>query len=497
MKKLNDIIEILKKFSLFIDSNIEDIDIEEITYDSRNVKNNTLFFCKGLNFKEEYLLSSKETGAVCYVSDKKYDVDMPYILVNDIRIAMMEISRFFYDYPDRKIKTIGVTGTKGKSTTVMYIKNILDEYLRKNSKKPAGLISSIDVYDGISTIGASLTTPEAIDLYRYIKNAVDSGLEYMIIETSSQALKYYRANNIDYDVTVFLNIGEDHVSPLEHDSFEDYFSSKLKIFKNSKFAIYNKEMDYVDKVEKIIREKNLDSRTFSKKENSDINLLDYEFKNNYLEFKIKYKNKIEKYEIHQFATYNIENAMAAILVSKHFDVDYDLIFNGLKTTEVDGRESIFISNDEKYVLYVSYAHNELSFQKTYDFIKERFKNYSIISIYGISGNVAENRLNGLVKTSTKVSDYIYIVPEDSGYTSYDDISKKIINKISPITSNYMKMDDREEAIRYAFENSSDKTVIFIAGKGNEDFQKINGKKIKIKSDYQVAKEIIKDYNLRD
>ncbi|MFM1533772.1 Mur ligase family protein, partial [Helcococcus ovis] len=320
MKKLNDIIEILKKFSLFIDSNIEDIDIEEITYDSRNVKNNTLFFCKGLNFKEEYLLSSKETGAVCYVSEKKYDVDMPYILVNDIRIAMMEISRFFYDYPDRKIKTIGVTGTKGKSTTVMYIKNILDEYLRKNSKKPAGLISSIDVYDGISTIGASLTTPEAIDLYRYIKNAVDSGLEYMIIETSSQALKYYRANNLDYDVTVFLNIGEDHVSPLEHDSFEDYFSSKLKIFTNSKFAIYNKEMDYVDKVEKIIREKNLDSRTFSKKENSDINLLDYEFKNNYLEFKIKYKNKIEKYEIHQFATYNIENAMAAILVSKHFDV---------------------------------------------------------------------------------------------------------------------------------------------------------------------------------
>ncbi|MFM1524064.1 MULTISPECIES: Mur ligase family protein [Helcococcus] len=497
MKKLNDIIEILKKFSLFIGSNIEDIDIEEITYDSRNVKNNTLFFCKGLNFKEEYLLSSKETGAVCYVSEKKYDVDMPYILVNDIRIAMMEISRFFYDYPDRKIKTIGVTGTKGKSTTVMYIKNILDEYLRKNSKKPAGLISSIDVYDGISTIGASLTTPEAIDLYRYIKNAVDSGLEYMIIETSSQALKYYRINNLEFDLSLFLNIGEDHVSPLEHSSFDDYFDSKLKIFNNSKFAIYNKEIDFVDKVKSVIKDKNLNYMTFSNDDSSDISLVEYKFIDDVLDFSVKYEENVEEYKIHQYATYNIENAMAAILTAKYFGIDYESIYKGLINSEVDGRENILITNDEKYVLYVSYAHNELSFQKTYDFIKERFKNYSIISIYGISGNVAENRLNGLVKTSTKVSDYIYIVPEDSGYTSYDDISKKIINKISPITSNYMKMDDREEAIRYAFENSGDKTVIFIAGKGNEDFQKINGKKIKIKSDYQVAKEIIEDYNSRD
>ena len=494
MKNINKIIDILKNFGLYIKSNIENIYINEITYDSREVKTNTLFFCKGLNFKEEYLISAKGNGAICYVSEKKYDIDMPFILVNDIRKSMMEIARYFYDYPDKNIRTIGVTGTKGKSTTVVYIKNILDEFLKKNKKKPAGLISSIDVYDGITTSGASLTTPEAINLYRYIRNAINSGLEYMIIETSSQALKYYRVNNLSYDLAVFLNIGEDHVSPLEHSSFDDYFDSKLKIFNNSKFAIYNKEMAFVDKVKSVIKDKKLNYMTFSNDDSSDISLVEYKFIDDVLDFSVKYEEKVEEYKIHQYATYNIENAMAAILTAKYFGIDYESIHKGLINAEVDGRENIFITNDEKYVLYVSYAHNELSFEKTYDFIKERFKGYKIVSIFGISGNVAENRLDGLVKSSTKVSDFIYIVPEDSGYVSYDEIAEKLIDKIKIVTDKYKKMYDREDAIRYAFENKNEKTVLFIAGKGNEGFQKINGNKIKIKSDVEVAKEIIEDYN---
>lgn len=394
MKNLLEIINLIKKTDNFIESTDDNIIIKNISYYSRDISESTLFFCKGLNFKEEYLFDAKNRGANSYISEKKLNIDLPYIIVKDIRKAMLEIARYFYDFPDKKIKTIGVTGTKGKSTTVTYIKSILDVYLLKNGKKTAGIISSINTYDGFENFKSTLTTPESIMLYRYLNNAVKAGLEYMIIESSSQAFKYYRMNNISLDVAIFLNIGDDHVSDIEHPTFEDYFNSKLQIFNNANFAIYNKGSDYIHKIENRIKKLNIPSETFSINKKTETSLAEYTFLKSSLRFTLNYKGEKILAEINQLGIYNIENAIAAIMVSKHFGVDNNLIQKGLINANIDAREKIIESIDKKYIMFISYAHNELSFDKAYEFIKIKYPEYRVVSIFGNSGKLARNRIEG-------------------------------------------------------------------------------------------------------
>lgn len=494
MKKFQEFVEILREFDNLIENSELNVEINDISYDSREIKDGTLFFCKGLKFKDEYLEDAKIKGASSYISERKMNVEMPYILVKDVRKAMMQVARFFYDYPDKKIKTIGVTGTKGKSSTVKYIKSIFDRYLEENGKKPAGLISTINTFDGIDDFESSLSTPEALMLYKYLYNAVNSGLEYMIIESSSQAFKYYRMNNLELDVAVFLNIGEDHVSDLEHSSFEDYFESKLKIFNNAKFSIYNKDSDFVERIEDTIIFKNTLYESFSAKKDANLVLKKFEFIENGLRFNLNYKNQDYDLSIHQFGTYNIENVMAAFLVAKHFNIDDESIEEGIKNTIITGREEFFESDDKKVIMFVSYAHNELSFDKSYEFIKEKYKDYKIISVFGNSGKMAKNRIEGTTKSAGKNSDFIIIVPEDSAYTPYEKIYQAMFDSIKLYNDNFDKRETREEGIKFALEMAKDKTVIFIAGKGDEKYQKENGKYIPIKSDVDVARELIEKYN---
>lgn len=494
MKTLQQFAELLKSSGDLVEFLGDNVEIDKISYDSRDVFNNTLFFCKGKNFKDDYLLMAKEKGAVAYISERKMNVDMPVILVKDIRMAMLHSARFFYGYPDTKIKTIGVTGTKGKSSTVKFIKSILDTYLTASGKKQAGIISTIDTFDGVDHFTSSLSTPEALVLYKHLYNAVESGLEYMVIETSSQSLKYNRLTNVEFDATVFLNIGEDHVSENEHPTFEDYYTSKFRIFENSKIAIYNKDSSFVELIEETIQKNGVDKLSFSTKNNADMTLLEYQFIETGLNFKVLYNNEELSYTIPLQGTYNIENAMSAILVSKFLGIENDFIYQGLKNTIIEGREEIFESNDKKYIMFVSYAHNEISFDKSFEFLFVKYPNYKVVTLYGNNANMAVNRIEGNTRSVAKNSDFIYIIPEDNGYLDYEVIYSRLKEELEKYTTNFSIAFSREDGIKDAFSKAQENTVFLIAGKGSEDYQKENGKKVTIKSDTQVAKEIIEYYN---
>ncbi|MBQ1369474.1 MAG: UDP-N-acetylmuramoyl-L-alanyl-D-glutamate--2,6-diaminopimelate ligase, partial [Firmicutes bacterium] len=201
--------------------------VTDLTFNSKEVTPGTLYICKGMNFKEAYLTEALEKGAVCYVSEIPYpnEQDVPHLLVSDIRKAMPYLADLCFESPWKELKTVWVGGTKGKTTTVYYVKSIVDAYLSDIGGKESALSSTIDSYDGERRWESLNSTPEAVQLQAMMRRAADHGITHMEIEVSSQALKYDRVTALRANVGIFVNISEDHISPNEHQDFEDYFTS--------------------------------------------------------------------------------------------------------------------------------------------------------------------------------------------------------------------------------------------------------------------------------
>ena len=189
--------------------------IDCLSYDTRSLHGTSLFLCKGAHFKAEYLSAALAQGAAAYVAEKPYPVDAPQLLVSDIRYAMVVLGQLFYDHVTGKLTSVGITGTKGKSTTAYYVRSILNDWLTSEGKPPCAILSSIDNYDGVITEESHITTPEVLELYQHFQNAYDSGISHLVMEVSSQALKVGRVRGMTFDVGAFLNIGTDHISPIE------------------------------------------------------------------------------------------------------------------------------------------------------------------------------------------------------------------------------------------------------------------------------------------
>ncbi len=500
MKKLNEICQLLKEKNLLVKGiNVDDETlVKDITYDSREIETGSLFFCKGVAFKEEYLRQSLENGACAYVAEKDYGLDAKALIVSDIRKAMLEVAAYFFDYPDKKIKIIGVTGTKGKTTTVKFLKSIFDNYLEKNDRKPCGIISTVDTYDGIRSYESSLTTPEAIPLYKNINNAVRAGLDFLIIEVSSQALKYDRVNNVHFDIGAFLNFGDDHVSKNEHPSLDDYFYSKMKLADISKTFIYNSKMDRVEDVKKYLSERNIEGKTFSIDESKDdIYAEDIEYIKMTSEFTAVYDDTRLKCSLDFPGDYNIENALCAIYISHFMGVDDKSILHGLEDAEVEGRNTVLATKDEKLVCWVNYAHNGLSFEKSFETIKKSYPDYRIISIFGVPGDRAKSRLRDMSTIAAKNSDMVMIVPDDPGSRPFKQIAQDMIDYIKKYNQRYEVHSARVHAIEHIFETNYEKTLLFIAGKGSDKHDNVGGKIVVIEDDVSIVTRLVKSYDYRN
>ena len=219
---------------------IQDLTFSQLSYDSREVSDSTLFFAKGLNFKREFLA---DLAIPFYVSEIDYEVSIPAIIVNDVKHAMSLIAMAFYDRPQDALKTLAFTGTKGKTTAAYFAKNILDTH---NSGKTALFSTMETTLDGKTFFKSQLTTPESLDLFRMMREAVSHGMTHLVMEVSSQAYKTSRVYGLTFDVGVFLNISPDHIGPIEHPTFEDYFYCKRQLLANARYAVVNAEMTHFD-----------------------------------------------------------------------------------------------------------------------------------------------------------------------------------------------------------------------------------------------------------
>ena len=244
MLNFNEIKQILEVNNLLIEYKIiDDINIKSISCDSREIEEDSLFFCKGNSFKEEYLKEAIKNGSKCYISEKYFDkYDCSYFIVSDILKAMALISAKFYNYPAKDMHLIGITGTKGKTTTTYFLKSIFEKYL----KSDVGIISSININTGKRIEESHLTTPESIDLHKIFNEIRESNIKYTIMEVSSQSYKRDRLYGVEFEYGIFTNIAEDHISQIEHPTFEDYLNCKIEFLRHCKTVIINKNTDYLD-----------------------------------------------------------------------------------------------------------------------------------------------------------------------------------------------------------------------------------------------------------
>lgn len=503
MKKhrLKDFIDILTKEELLLEADClgrEETEIQNLTYNSKEAGENTLFICKGAAFKEEYLKEALQSGAVCYVSEKKYALDekVPYILVTDIRKAMPVLADKFFNSAWEDINVIGIGGTKGKSTSVYYMKAIVDDYMEAQGKRDSAVISSIDIYDGVVTKESHITTPEAVELQGHIRNAVESGMEFVQMEVSSQALKYGRVDGMKFDAAAFLNISEDHISPIEHADFEDYFSSKLLMFQKTKTAVVNLDADFADRILEAAKAAERVVTFSTKNPEADFYAYDIHKEGNGTVFMVKCEQFEKEFELTMPGLFNVENALAVIAIAAQFEIPVEYMYSGLKRARSSGRMELYASKDNKVIAVVDYAHNKLSFEKLFSSTKEEYPDYDIISIFGCPGKKAFIRRRDLGTIAGKYAKKVYLAAEDPGYEPVEEISRDIAQYVEQEGCPYEMIEDRGEAIKAAIESVEKPSILLITGKGNETRQKYGSEYLDCPSDVEYVKKYLAEYDER-
>lgn len=492
--RLKDVLNLLKKYDLVVESSITaDPLIEQVTYDSKSVTENTLFICKGVHFKEEYLESAMTDGAVCYISAVKYEAPGDYIIVSDIRLAMGLVVNQYFGNLHEQIKLVGITGTKGKSTTTLLVREAIDAYLESKGEKKSGVLCSLITYDGVAEKPSNMTTKEPVELYTHLKNAVDSKIPYLTMEISSQALKYERIFGIEYEVGCFLNIGKDHVSKYEHSDEEDYLNSKLKLFQRSKTMCVNLDSDNIQKVLSAKRPSQT-LLTFSKKnELADFYAFDIEITGFESKFKVKTPVGVEDFLITLPGDFNIENALASVAVCYALGIPFEFIKKSMLKTKPKGRMEVCKSDDGKMTVIVDYAHNQLSFQALFKFVSKEFADKKIAVAFGCSGSKAVERRRQLGTIADKYADAIYLTEMDCGDENVIDICKEIASYIHH--DNYQIFPERGDAIKQAITDFKGQNVlILVLGKGDEAYQKRGAYYVDVIPDMEHVRHYLNEYN---
>ncbi len=466
--------------------------IDCLTYDTRKISGRTLFLCKGIHFKEEYLRQARQLGAVAYVSERAYDVDLPHVLVRDIRHTLSTLAPLYYDRVTDDLVSVGITGTKGKSTTVFFLRYILNAWLAVRQQGACALVSSIETFDGKVSQPSHITTPEILELYQIYQNAVDNGVTHLVNEVSSQALKYERVGGIRYNVGCLLNIGLDHISPIEHTDFEDYYTAKLKIFDQSEIGLVNTDAEHAARTLAYARAR-CPVVTFGSHESDDVYCSGIEKRPDGIYFTVRSPYYCGTFSLSMPGIFNVSNALAAIAVCGVLGVPEEYVRVGLRNARVAGRMEVYHSADGEVSVIVDYAHNAMSFDALFRSAKAEHPGCALLAIFGAVGGKALSRRRDLGETAAKYADYIFITEDDPAEESPVEIARQIARYV---TCPYEINVDRGDCIRRAILEWTGKRVVLCAGKGSETTQKRGTEYVTVPSDGDWARKYLKEYDER-
>lgn len=495
---------LLKELNISV-TGAEDTEITEVVYDTRKeIVPGALFVCiKGANHDgHDHAYEACLHGAAAIVAEHKVEVcsGTKLIIVPDTRKALSLISAAWFDHPASKLKTIGITGTKGKSTTSYMIRNILSAAGYKT-----GIIGTIGICIGDDIYPAGNTTPESYVIQESFAKMVEAGCDYVVMEVSSQGLKQHRVYGIMFDIALFTNLEPDHIGTNEHESFEEYMYCKSLLFKQCRQAVVNLDDPHAAYM---VKDSDCSIEGFctvddsgdpdgpcneepSGKEPAVSAMTTAE--------NIRLTKDKDTYGIQYHAAgtvngdirlsipgrFNIYNSLAAVAVCSHVTRDAELMSKALFDTKVLGRlEPVRISDD--FTLMIDYAHNAMALESLLNTLRE-YAPKRLVCLFGCGGNRSKDRRFEMGEVSSKLADLTVVTSDNPRFEEPMDIINDILTGVHRSNGEYITIPDRREAIKYVIDNARPGDVIVLAGKGNEDYQEIKGVKY-----HMDEREIIAD-----
>lgn len=479
----------------------DDLAIAGAACDSRDVTPGNIFCCKGAAFVPAYLTKAIEQGAVAYLCSEEAapalaDVagGVPALVSGDVRRAMSVVSAEAWGHPDEHMEVLGITGTKGKSTVAYMLRSIIDA---GEPYSKAAIMGSIETYDGIETFESHNTTPEAPELWRHLAHARERGLT-MVMEVSSQALKHERVDGLTYDVGCFLNIGRDHISPVEHPTFADYLASKLLIFSRCRHGVVNLDTDEASRV-MAAAEGCPDLTTFSAKSDAaDVWASDVRLRHGFVEFCAHTPSWTGDVLVGMPGLFNVDNALAAIAMAGLVGIGQDQIADGLAACRVPGRMELVESASGDIAAIIDYAHNGLSYTKLFESVQAEYPGRMIVAVFGAPGGKAQERRRELPETAARYCDHVIYTEEDPGPERVEDICAQLAAN-TPDTLSHEVICDRGEAIRRSVEiadESGRPCVLCLLAKGDETRQHRGNAYVPVPTDGDYVGHALRERDVR-
>ena len=434
--------------------------------------------------RDVYLIFEPMAAAIGIGIDVEAPEGLTVIKVKDTRYALAMTSAAYFGYPAEKLKVIGITGTKGKTTTTYMVKSILEEVGIR-----VGLIGTIEAIIGDKSIPANNTTPESYTIQKYFAEMVEAGCECVVMEVSSQGLKLDRTAGIPFEIGIFTNLGEDHIGPNEHKDFDEYKYCKSLLFKQSKIGIGNVDDKWF---KDIFKDATCEVETFGFSDKADIRATDVKHisRPGYLGVQYHVAGLMDfDVEIDIPGDFSVYNSLTAIAVCRHFGVPVEDIKKALKVARVKGRiEMIKVSDD--FTLMIDYAHNAMALESLLDTLRD-YHPERIVTVFGCGGNRSKTRRYEMGEVSGKLSDFTIITSDNPRFEEPQAIIDDIVVGMKKTDGKYITICDRKEAIKYAIEHGRPGDVIILAGKGHETYQEIKG--VKYDMDERVLiKEVLEE-----
>lgn len=441
-------------------------EVSQIDYDSRQVQANSLFVCipgakvDGHDFIEQVI--NKGAKVIVVERSVDYQEGITYIQVDDARYALALLSCAFFNHPSRHMTVIGLTGTKGKTTTSYMVQSILE-----NAHKKVGIIGTIGSIINGEFRETKNTTPESFELQKLMHEMVEKGCEYCVMEVSSQGLMLNRVAGIDFDYGVFTNLSPDHIGPNEHTSFEHYMSCKKKLFQMCKVGIFNKDDPHC---EDMIQGSTCQVKTYSIEQSSDLQASHIQLYRGQGTLGVSFETNgliSENFKTDIPGQFSVYNSLVAIMICGLLNISTPYIQSALKQVRVKGRVEI-VPYSQDFTVLIDYAHNAFSFESILETIVQ-YHPHRMICVYGAGGKRAKSRRYDVGQVVAKMGAFSVLTADNPRGESIKDICEDIVEGINTYNGEYVIIEDRKEAIHYALNQAQKDDVVLCLGKGHEDY----------------------------